>query len=299
MNTVKGEEGKKDKPDIIHVSLLDFTDRVKEWYKNVTVLSIYETLFVSGYHNYSLPAYLEGETINSYLREKQYSVTLQSLCKYLAELYKTDRDSLGNVDIVVNPLCFEYSEHVFIHYEYFNLLSVCSKQSEELLLKSKSLFQYDDFEDSKSCMNQVYEMAKSIIQKADCHLCAICNKKCENRSTECGSAIKKLQDHGFLIQNMPYTTRVISSHINYLDSYRKLLWIKFHDDKKLNNDIQTHMISVIQKYITLFRTKKVQNEFANNLIMLIEQSVDYAKDRGYDDWIPIVTGKDKIEVPNF
>lgn len=294
MNTVKGEKGKLDN---IHVSLLDFTDRVKEWYKNVTVLSIYETLFVSGYHNYSLPANLEGETINNYLREKQYSVTLPSLCKHLAELYKTDRDSLDNVDIVVNPLCFEYSEHVFIHYEYFNLLSVCCKHSEELLLKSKSLFQYDNFEDIKSCTNQVYDMAESIIKKADKHLCMICNKKCEAKSSECGSAIKKLQDHGFLIQNMPYTTRVITSHINYLDSYRKLLWIRFHDNKGLNNAIQNQLVSVIQKYITLFRTKEVQNDSANNLIMHIEQNVDFAKNNGYDVWTPIVTGMEKVEVP--
>lgn len=282
----------------LQVSLLDFTERVKEWYKNVTILSVYETLFVSGYHNYSLPAILEGETINKYLRDNKYNVTLQSLCEHLADLYRVDKDSLSDVDIVVNPLCVEYSEHVFIHYEYFNLLSVCSKHSEELLYKSNSLFQYDNLEEIKMCTNQVYDTTASIINKADQHLCIICGKKCVGKTVGCDSAIKKLQDHGFLIQNMLYATRVITSHINYLDSYRKLLWIRFHDNKGLNNDIQNHIVLIIQKYITLFRTKKVQNDSANTLIMHIEQNVDYAKNSGYDIWTPIVTGMDKIETPN-
>ena len=298
MNVVKKDGEREAVPDNYRVSLLEFTDRVKEWYKNVTVLSIYESLFVSGYHNYSLPANLEGETINNYLREKQYCVTLQSLCEHLAKLYNSDRDSLSSVFIIVNPLCAEYSEHVFIHYEYFNLLSICNRHNEELLLKSKSLFQYDNYDDIRNCTNRVYEITESIISKADKHLCMVCGKQCKGRSDECTSAINKLRDQGFLIQDMPYATRVITSHINYLDSFRKLLWIRYHINKGLNDDIQNHIVSVLKKYVSLFRNKRVQNDSANNILKRIEWNIDYAKNKGYDVWTPIVTGLDIIIIPN-
>ena len=289
---VKESDKKKNKSDVFHVSLLEFTDRIKDWYNSVTVQSIYNALFVSGYHNYSLPANLEGETINNYIREKKYNVTLQSLCDHLAELYKKDKDSLSNVDIVVNPLCIEYARHVFIHYEYFNILSVY-KDNEGIPINSKSLFQNETMDEIKYCTKRIFEMTKTIINKADNHLCTICGKKCEEKSIDCSTAIKKIQDHGFLIQdNMLYTTRVITSHINYLDSFRKLLWNNYHEkNRNLNNDMQNYLIIVIKDYIDLFRTKRVNNASAHVVFKSIEENLLRAQNSGYDNWEPILIGK--------
>lgn len=290
---IEEHKKKNNKFDDFHVSLLEYTDRVKEWYKDVTVQSIYDALFVSGYHNYSLPANLEGETINNYLHQKKYNVTLQSLCNNLAELYKKDKDSLSNVDIIVNPLCMEYAEHVFIHYEYFNLLSVY-KESKELLSNSKSLFQNETLDEIKLCTSKVYEMAESIINKADDHLCMICGKKCKGNPIDCSTAIKKLQDHGFLIQdNILYTTRVITSHINYLDSFRYLLWNTYHENNRaLNKEMQMYLISVIKRYINLFRSKNVKNDAANAVFKDIEEDLLHAQNNGYDIWTSIKIGKE-------
>lgn len=289
---IEEKQNQKKKSDVFHVSLLQFTDRIKEWYENVTVQSIYEALFVSGYHNYSLPANLEGETITNYIREKKYDVTLQSLCDHLAKLYQKDKDSLGDVDIAVNPLCLAYSQHVFIHYEYFNILSVYDENSDTNLMNAKSLFQQETLEEIKLCTKRVYELTNSIIKKADDHLCMICKKRCNEETRDCGVVIKKIQDHGFLMQdNMLYTTRVITSHINYLDSFRKLLWNTYHDtDKKKNSDMQKYLLSLIKDYVGLFRNKIVKNESANAVFKTIEENLGYANNNGHNVWTPISIG---------
>lgn len=247
---------------------------------------------MSGYHNYSLPANLEGESINNYIRDKKYNVTLQSLCNHLTEQYKSDKDSLRNVDIVVNPLCMEYAKHVFIHFEYFNLLSAYQKDSEEYLLKTKSLFQYETLDEIMECTKRVFTITGEIIRKADDHLCTMCGRECNDGTKDCSIVIKKTQEHGFLIQdNILYTTRVISSHINYLDSFRKLLWNTYHDtDKKLNADMQKYLLSLIKDYVGLFRNKIVKNESANAVFKTIEENLDYANNNGLSVWTPISIG---------
>lgn len=282
----------REKTRLFHVSLLEFTDRIKEWYETITVSSIYEALFVSGYHNYSLPANLEGETINNYIRDKKYNVTLQSLCNHLTKQYESDKDSLRNVDIVVNPLCMEYAKHVFIHFEYFNLLSAYQKDSEEYSLKTKSLFQYETLDEIMECTKRVFTITGEIIRKADDHLCAMCRRECNDGTKDCSIVIKKTQEHGFLIQdNILYTTRVITSHINYLDSFRKLLWNTYHDtDKKKNSDMQKYLLSLIKDYVGLFRNKIVKNESANAVFKTIEENLGYANNNGHNVWTPISIG---------
>lgn len=295
-NMYEDEEGgakKKRQTDIVHVSLLEFTNRVKLWYEDVSVKSMYETLFVSGYHNYSLPASLEGDTINNYLREEKYNVSLQSLCNYVAELYTKDKDELSNVEIVVNPLCSEYTRHVFIHYEYFNLLSVANERNTELLYGAKSLFQHETKEQIKSCMDKVFEMTQWVVNKADNHVCQICHKGCDNgKKNDCSGAIKILQDNGFLIQNnILYTSRVITSHINYLDSFRKFLWNKLHEKSRTENaELQKCVVEVIERYVDLYRKKQVENRAADVVMKSIEENILFAKNKGYDVWTPIKIG---------
>ena len=296
-NMYTDEDGsfkKKKHTDNLHVSLLEFTNRVKMWYKDVPVKSMYETLFVSGYRNYSLPASLEGDTIENFLHEEKYNVSLQSLCNHVAELYSRDKDELSNVDIVVNPLCLEYTQHVFIHYEYFNLLSIVNERNMELLYGAKSLFQHDTKEQIKSCMDRVFEMTQWVVNKADNHVCQICHKDCDHKSkkNDCNDAIKSLQDNGFLIQkNILYTSRVITSHINYLDSFRKLLWNKHHDKNKIENaELQKCVVDVIEKYIDLYHSKQVENKAADIVMKNIEKNLMFAKNNGYDVWTAIKIG---------
>lgn len=281
--------------EIFHVSLLEFTNRVRLWYKDVPIKPMYETLFVSGNHNYSLPASLTGDTINNYLQEKKYNVSLQALCNYVAELYAQDKEALGNVDIVVNPVCLVYTKHVFIHYEYFNLISIAKENLSELLYGAKSLFQQETKEQIKSFMDRVFDMTKGVINKADNHVCKICHKGCapsKGKKDGCGEVIESLQNNGFLIQNnMLYASRVITSHINYLDSFRKFLWIKHHENNKVENaELQKCVVEVIERYVDLYRKKQVENRAADVVLKSIEENILFAKNKGYDVWTPIKIG---------
>lgn len=287
---------KKKHSDILHVSLLEFTNRVLFWYKDISIKSMYETLFVSGNHNYSLPASLVGDRINNYLLEKRYEVSLQNLSDYVADLYKKDKEELSNVDIVVNPVCAAYSKRVFIHFEYFNMLSIVNERSAELLYGAKSLFQQDTQDQIVSCIERVYKMTKWVVEKADNHVCEMCEKKCDitKKKGDCRSVIVHLNNNGFLMQkNILYTSRLITSHINYLDSFRKFLWNKYHENNlSRNSTLQKYIIDIIEKYVLLFRNKKVKNNAIDAAITDIEKNLSFAKNKGYKEWTPITIGLD-------
>lgn len=297
-NMYDNEMSKRAITESLHVPLGDFTKRVRTWYDNIAVSSIYNTLFVSNNNNFSLPASLEGQIIEEYFRKKQYDVTLKGLCEYVAEIYKDDPDRLNEVSIVVNPVCLEYTQRVFINYEYFNLISVANRQDYDFLYGAKSLFQYDAYDDIELCLKRVFNVARTVIQRADDHVCGRCGLHCSNidirlKEQMCTSQVKFLDDNNFLIMpNTLYKTRVITQHINYLDSFRKLLWLKYHQNNQEKNEVfQRLLLSYINKYIGLFRDSRVINSSAEETMKKIEKNYKKAQKKGYMEWYSVSIGR--------
>lgn len=275
-------------------SLREFTNRVIYWYRDTPVRKIYETVFVSNNNNYSIPAILEGNIIEDYFRKNDQSATLAGLCTHLTNLYLNDPDELNDIGIVVNPVCLAYTEDVFINFEYFNLIS--SVKRTESLYRAKSLFQYDTYDDIKACLMRVYNVTQKIIKRADKHVCASCGEcypSKEKKENGCTKRVKKLDEDGFLIKrNFLYKTRVINSHINYLDSCRKMMWLKYHEQNhEMNVAFHDLFLNYINMYFDLFYDKDgVINKAAEDKFQEIKKNYDIATSTGCEIWTPISIG---------
>ena len=270
------------------ISLREFTERVKGWYADTDVSNIYEAVFASNNHNYSILASLEGEKIDDYFKSNNDEISLIRLCEFLSNKFNTNPDDLNTVKIVVHPVCRAYTEEVFINFEYFNLISINKRE----LYRAKSLFQYDSFDDVKSCLSRVYGITKDIVRKADQYVCDRCNtciSNPENKETMCTRQIQKLNNEGFLINNSLYKTRVISSHINYLDSFRKMMWLKCHEnDKEMYEKFNTLILDYISYYINNLYENGVMDK--SELFTGISNRYEKAKSIGCREWSPILIG---------
>lgn len=275
------------------LSLREFTEKVIFWYTNADVRNIYETVFESNNYNYSILASLEGDIIDDYLLNKKI-VTINNLCDELAKLHINNPDKLNAVKIAVNPVCRAYAQDVFINFEYFNLVSIAILENDEDLLCAKSLFQYDTYDDVESCLSRVYKVTKDIIRKADryvCNHCKTCESHPENKVLGCSSQVKKLNDDGFLIRNSLYKTRVVNSHINYMDSFRKMMWHKYHEH---NQEVYERFHKLILDYISFY----INNIFyyekgvtdASGIFDTIQGRYEKAKSIGCREWVPISIG---------
>ena len=225
---------------------------------------------------------------------------MKGLCEYVTKLYNEDTDKLNEIKIVVNPVCSIYAEHIFIHFEYYNLISIANLDDYEVLYGSKSLFQYDAFEDIESCLKRVFIVAKQVIQTADDHVCKICGKgrQCDSFDIKmkrdfCNSQVINLDKTDFLIKNTPYKTRVITSHINYIDTFRKLLWFKYHENnQEIAVSLNTLLLDYINKYITLFQKSKfIIKGPSENIMRGILGNYRKARKKGASEWLPVAVFK--------
>lgn len=296
-NMYVDESKRKPITETVFVSLGEFTKRVKNWYENIAVDSIYSTLFVSDNKNFSIPASLEGIPIDDFYREKLYDVTLNGVCKYIANLFRENRDLLNDINIVVNPVCLEYTQHVFINFEYFNLISIADLADYEAMYGAKSLFQYDNYEDIAACLKRVFKVTNLVVRRADNQICSRCRVDCSDidldiKESFCTAQVDFLDKNNFLIKpNTLYKTRVISQHINYLDSFRKMLWLKYRDNQEENERHQKLLLDSINKYISLFKNGKAINISAKESMMKIERDYDEALKRGCLEWYPVSIGR--------
>lgn len=276
------------------ISLLDFTERIKKWYKDANVRYIYETILVSGNHNHSIPATLSGEIVTQFIADHQYQASLRNLCDFMTQLYETDRTRLTHVDIIVNPVSVAYANRVFIHYEYFNVLSlIYNKIASVLKHPPFSLFQLQTKDDITNCINRVYNTVSDVVAKSDKHFCSLCEfeKTCakgrSNWRENCMAAINKFAKEGFLINNTLYTSRVITSHIRYLDVFRRYLWMTAQKNKTLvDKHLQMTVIDYIEKYISLYKTKAVMDKTIGRVIEGITERVAFAKGH-LNEWCEI------------
>lgn len=276
------------------VPLLTFTDSIIRWYKDEAE-TIYNELFVAEEQNYAIPASLAGDVVNQYVKSVNGRASLNGIKDYVFRQYQRSRNQLSSVNIIVNPLCSVYARHVFIHFEYFNILCLldsilAGKQSRDFtplyLLRQK--------DEINGCIRSVFNMASKIIKKSDKHLCKQCdfNKKntcSKDRMNPCINVIRKMSQDGFLINDSLYASRVISSHINYLDNFRHYLWLRdMKDGGRIKLDIQKLIVDTIADYCKLFKERIVYDHKVNTTIKAIEENLGYyqmSSDRTV--WIPI------------
>lgn len=268
------------------VSLLDFTELIQKLYDRNLIKTIYEALFVSGNISHAIPATLFGGEIDQFILKKQYNANLNELCEYISAKYNKNKNDLSQIIIHVNPLCGAYAERVFIHYEYFNVLSLLDKKVIDARLKkpAQSLFLLHKKDDIINCLERVYKITEAIITKADEHFCRLCNKKMcpkgqNNWRENCMDAIKSFANDSFLIKDTLYSSRVITSHIRYLDVFRKYQSIfSLQKGESFDIDINLTIITYIEKYIYLYERKAVRDDTIKKVIDEMKYAIIEAKE---------------------
>lgn len=269
-----------------NITLLEFTERIQRWYNQAAVKVIYETLFVSGNISHAIPATLSGDVVNQFIAKMQYMASLTSLCEYISDLYKNDKTMLSHVDILVNSLCAAYAEKVFIHFEYFNVLSLMDNRVDSRLKQPEnSLFQLTRKDDFVKCLDRVFRKTSDIINKSDKHFCSHCKneKGCPkgngNWRNNCMEAINIFANEKFLIKDTLYVSRVITSHINYLDIFRQYqALLSENEEGKIDRNINLTIIEYIERYISLYENKAVRDETIGKVIEKIKTNVKLAKE---------------------
>ena len=167
----------------------------------------------------------------------------------MVDTYADNETLLSNVYVKINPLCVIYCWRVFIHFEYFNLIS--DKWSNPSINDYKytplPLYRVTNEHLLKGCLNSTFATVNNILEKAERHFC----EKCESSGdAKCGIAKARVEkkemsqknvgstqdtckvsfdqfvEDGFCINKTMYAVRVITSHLNYLDQYKTFIWGK-------------------------------------------------------------------------
>lgn len=262
-----------------------FIDAIEKWYKDkkeLIIPRVLEGLIGTSANSFECPILLFGNAIDDYIISLGDRFSVAALANKIVQDYLNNRNSLSSVSIQIHPLCIVYSARVFIHYEYFNLISPVMKEANnhKFDYKPKPLFQFVDLENDdekdniEKCLLYTYETAISIINKADNHFCRICEaQNIDNCLGECKTFINEFKKDGFSFNNTIHATRIISAHIHYLDNYRHFLWHRigtkeYHSVREI--EMQKIIIERILEYIAFYKKRKVRDD-------LYETITDYWK----------------------
>lgn len=221
--------------------------------------------------SFERPIALLGDEIDRYNNELKENYSMSTFAPNATHNHLKDLSALSTVSIQVNPLCFVYAARVFIHYEYFNLISTQWHNKENskrgMLYDSKPLFQLSsseqDMKNIELCLDYTFQTAKHIIISADNHFCAGCNKRNNGQQcqSDCRSFVNKFIDDGLSFNNTLDATRIIVNHIHYLESYRRFLWFQNANIEHTEVDVQIQRIIINQilKYISFYRQRKIMD----------------------------------------
>lgn len=286
------------------VEMPEFLDTIGAWYKKektTLIPKVLNGLIGTSANSFECPILLFGSAIDECVRLLKDKFSVAELAAKVVRDYHDDFNSLESVTIQINPLCIVYSARVFIHYEYFNLIStqwdnVALADKKERYIP-KPLFQLTNFEKDTDeislCLSCTFETAKKIIETADKHFCKRCRSKYDGKcNKDCSDSIKKFKEDGFCFNNTIHATRIISAHIHYLEHYRHFLWYQFgnkenHSEQEIK--IQKIIIEQIMKYIEFYKNRELKDDkykpitnywgsqFDNALQNLIDQPQKYTE----------------------
>lgn len=288
------------------VHLPSFMNKITKWYlenKNDAICKILKGLIGSTASSFECPITLLGEDVDKYIKDLDKTFSMSAFASKITHDYLTDPNILSSVNIQVNPLCIVYAARIFIHYEYFNLISTQwnNTAGEKMGMKKgqgyepKPLFQLtnseQDIKNIELCLAYTFETAKNIIMSADHYFCKKCennNKKCENN---CNSFITEFINAELSLNNTLHATRIVTNHINYLENYRKFLWFQKMNNEHTDIDVQIQKIIINQiiEYIKFYKQRKVKdskyncisrdwdNQYTNALAILDNQPQFFTK----------------------
>lgn len=274
MEVLKDESDFNEKT--LPVNLLSFMKVIKLWYLNddkIFASKVLNGLIGSTARSYECPITLSGSTIDDFVNTLGRNFSVSRLAAMIIKAYIEESSSLATVNIKVNPLCIVYAMRVFIHYEYFNLISTQWKRDGGNKDKEKSeyfprpLFQFVDIEKDKRnielCMTYTFDTVKKIINIADDHFCHKCKLDRQQCDHDCDSSIKAFIKEGLCFNNTIHATRVITAHIRYLEHYRTFLWYQVGNNdehSEIEIEIQKMIINQILDYINFFSNREIRDD---------------------------------------
>lgn len=266
------EMGFNEKTQPVHLS--SFMDKITPWYSERpqdAINKILKGLIGSTASSFECPITLLGDEIDRYIKLLKKNFTMSAFASMVTQDFLKDPTSLSSVTIQVNPLCIVYAARVFIHYEYFNLISTqwdnIAESKKGMSYDPKPLFQLSsseqDMKNIELCLAYTFETAKNIIKSADKHFCKICSKgkNGEPCKSECRSSVDKFINDRLSFNNTLHATRIVTNHINYLENYRRFLWFQNTNDNHTDVEvkIQKIIINQILEYISFYSQRKVRD----------------------------------------
>jgi hypothetical protein len=211
---------------------------------------------------------------------------------------------LNHIKICINASGYIYLSTIMVHYEYFvNLVMLINPNK-----KIKPLFQSIDFDYKEAkyefevLMNLVYEYVSELKNKLD--------KSLENVIFKSGYELKSYvnSEFGFKRHNdtpkLLYSTRIITTHIQYLDAFRYFLCksksfteiqdkLKKHEhfsfQARSNEKINEILVAQIEKYVKLLKTG-IKEDGTDQKVRAFEEKISQIKAKGYgcSEWIRIL-----------
>lgn len=255
-----------------------FVKRLKDWYSDDEIKNVLTTLVSISSSNYEVPVFLEGDVVNRFTNDyyntdnNNHSIPsyVHALVDYVMDLSDSAKQS---VFVKINPLCVVYPYHIFIHFEYYNLLSYYDPNRKSgNVVSLKPLFLISEKKELVDCLNRVWASFNKMITKMQTHFCNECKGNCPDSVVDrkkCGGHVLAFKKAQFCLNGALYSTRTISSIINYLDSFRIFMWKKANYEK----DIQNIILSEMKKYLNKYWDKRIQDTSAQNKIAEISRNI--------------------------
>lgn len=284
------------------VSLYDFVCRLRQWYEIDEVKDVLKSLISTTSSNYEVPTFLEGAIVEEFTYQffknndsrKSIPAYVDELVNYVIGLTDLERQ---RIFIKINPLCIVYPYHVFIHCEYYNLLSYYRngrKSIEDSWIKP--LFLIRDKNELQACLDRVYGMFETMVKKMEGHFCEKCNSCPQNKvdkdKARCRKMLDDFKKQEFCFNGALYSSRTLTSIINYLDSYRVYMWGLSSFDK----EIQEIVISEIRKYISKFWLNKVRDNSIEEILGIITNKLNNDIEKNGDYSISCMPNRDVFGV---
>lgn len=266
----------------LHSVPLDlFWDKLKKWYSPDDIKNALMMLISASSSNYEVPAFLEGSVVDQMTKDFYYNgrtqtqalTYAQSLVNRIMDMTETEK---RGISIKINPLCVVYPYHVFMHFEYFNVVSYYAP-SNKRVERLSPLFLISNKKELKSCLIRVRSTFENMVNSAREHFCSFCNNGDQNNCSKefCKKRLAEYKEDQFCFNGALYSTRSITSIVNYLDSYRVYKW-----KSELDKESQVILIDEIKYYIELFWNKKVQDDAAQQKIGEISRQLKLVEEKG-------------------
>ena len=295
------------------ISLYKFVDKIEKWYGKDLVDTAIEGLLGSTAYNFEYPLVLIGGKVDSYYSDSANKHTTSGLAHYIVGLYNENKNTLSNIYMKINPLCVLYSWRIFINFEYFNLIS--TRWDNEIIREYRytptPLFLINNDYMLENCLRSVFLTVKHILNMADRHFCDKCvesnragcqykrnNKNLKRKDVQssvstCSKSFSNFIEDGFCVQNSLYATRLITSHINYLERYRRFIRDKIKDNEKAVK-MQLIVIRQMEQYIKLWEEGRVVT--SQKLFEQYKRAINYVTNKMHENpFVEMESNPDSVE----